>query len=131
VILQDGQSRLRLQLLVVEGHQIGLRFLDFEVHLLGQLLHILDLLELFLVDLDHAFLLFDLCLFLQLRNFIIQQQLASLILLVLAEIAIQVDLGAFKLEQLFLVLFLLGSVVLGKPDLLRRIVLHCLSRHVL
>ena len=57
VVLQDSESRLRLKLLVIERHQVGLSLLDFEVHLLSQLLDILDLLKLGLVDANHAFTL--------------------------------------------------------------------------
>ena len=34
MVLQYGQSRLRLQLLIIQSHQIGLRLLDFILHFL-------------------------------------------------------------------------------------------------
>ena len=43
MVLQDGQSRLSLELLIIERHQVSLSLLDFKVHLLSQLLDVLDL----------------------------------------------------------------------------------------
>ena len=56
MILQNSQSCLSLKLLVVQGHQVSLSLLDFEVHLLCQLLYILNLFKLGLVDPNHALL---------------------------------------------------------------------------
>ena len=57
VVLQDGQSGLRLELFIIECHQVCLSFLHLEIHLLGEFLHVLDLLKLSFVDPDHAFAL--------------------------------------------------------------------------
>lgn len=65
MVLQDGQSRLSLELLIVERHQVSLSLLDFKVHLLSQLLDVLDLLELCLVDANHAFAFLSLVLHLK------------------------------------------------------------------
>lgn len=51
MILQDGQVRGRLQLLVVHGEQVGLRLLDVEEHLFSQLLCLLNPVKFLLVDL--------------------------------------------------------------------------------
>jgi len=72
VVLQDSESRLRLKLLVIECHQVGLSLLHFEVHLLCQLLHVLDLLELGLVDANHALTLISLILYFELSDFSLQ-----------------------------------------------------------
>lgn len=57
VVLQDRESSLRLQLLVVQGHKVRLSFLHFEVHLLGKFLDVGDLIELLLIDFNHALFL--------------------------------------------------------------------------
>lgn len=54
MILKDSQSRGGLELLVVESHQIGLRFFDFKVHLLLDFLDCLNLVALSVVNLNHA-----------------------------------------------------------------------------
>ena len=51
MILEDGQVRRRLQLLVVHGEKVRLRLLDVEQHLLSKLLRLLDPIKLFLIDL--------------------------------------------------------------------------------
>lgn len=51
MILQDGQVRGRLQLLVVHGEQVSLRLLDVEEHLFSQLLCLLNPVKFLLVDL--------------------------------------------------------------------------------
>ena len=51
MILQDGQVRGRLQLLVVHGEQVGLRLLNVEEHLFSQLLCLLNPVKFLLVDL--------------------------------------------------------------------------------
>jgi hypothetical protein len=57
VVLQNSESRGRLQLLVVQGHQVGLRLFDLVIHFLLDLLNGLDLVTLAIVHLDHALLL--------------------------------------------------------------------------
>jgi hypothetical protein len=51
MVLQNRQSRSRLQLLIVHGKQIGLSLLDIKQHLLPQLLRLLDPLKLLLLHL--------------------------------------------------------------------------------
>ena len=68
VILEYGESCLSLELFIVEGHQVRLSLLDLEVHLLSQLLHVFNFLELSLIDLNHAFLLLLLVLDLKCRD---------------------------------------------------------------
>lgn len=46
IVLEDGKSRARLQLLIVEGEQVGLGLLYLEQHFLAHLLNGLDLLTL-------------------------------------------------------------------------------------
>ena len=54
MVLQDGQVRRRLQLLVIHRQKIRLRLLNIEEHLFAQLLSLLDAVELLLVDLFEA-----------------------------------------------------------------------------
>ena len=51
MVLEDGQVRRGLQLLVVHGEKVRLRLLDVEEHLLAKLLRLLDPIQLFLIDL--------------------------------------------------------------------------------
>ena len=81
MILQDCKSRLCLQLLVIECHEVGLGLLDLEVHLLRQLLNILNLFKLFLVNLNHARLLLVLELLLQSCDLVLHIILRLLVLL--------------------------------------------------
>ena len=68
VILENGETCLSLELLIVESHEVRLRLFDLEVHFLSQLLYVFDFLELSLVDLDHAFLLLGLVLYFESRD---------------------------------------------------------------
>lgn len=57
VVLQYGQTRCRLKLLVVEREQVGLGFLDFEKHLFSELLCGPDLFALHFAELQLLLLL--------------------------------------------------------------------------
>lgn len=54
MVLQNGQVRRSLQLLVVHGEQVCLGLFDVKEHLLSQLFCLLDAIELLLVDLLKA-----------------------------------------------------------------------------
>lgn len=57
MVLEDGQARSSVQLLIVESHQVGLGFFYLVVHFLTQFLNSVDLCTLTIVDFDHSFLL--------------------------------------------------------------------------
>ena len=76
--MQDGQSGLRLELFIVKSHQVCLRFFHLEVHLFGEFLHVLYLLEFSFVDPDHAFTLLLLLLDLQV-SYLLQDALFALL----------------------------------------------------
>ena len=113
MILQDGEACLCLKLLVVESHKIGLRLLNLEVHLLRQFLDILNLLELFLVDLNHARLLFIFELLLQGCNHILHVILGGLVLLCREQPLVNALPLCSCILQLLLKVFAALSDVLG------------------
>ena len=133
VVLQDGQSCLCLKLFIVEGHQISLRFLHLEVHLLRQLLHVLDLLELGLVDLDHAFALLLLVLDFQVRNLLQHAFFAILEFFVLDNEGLKNFNLLLVIVVHLLVLFLLHLMILVVVDFVVRIsvqlLLSCRLQH--
>ena len=54
VVLQDSESRLSLQLLIIECHKVCLGLFDFIVHLFSQLFDVLDMLKFSLVNSNHT-----------------------------------------------------------------------------
>ena len=116
VVLQDGQSSLCLKLFIVESHQISLRFLHLEVHLLRQLLHVLDLLELGLVDLDHAFALLLLVLDFKVGNLLYHGVFASLKFFILDLVGFKDTNLRFVVLDHLLVLLQLRLMILIVPD---------------
>ena len=116
VVLQDGQSCLRLELFIVEGHQVSLRFLHLEVHLLRQLLHVLDLLKLSLVDPDHAFALLLLVLDFKVGNLLDHGVFASLQFFIFDLVGFKDTNLRFVVLDHLLVLLQLRLMILIVPD---------------
>ena len=107
-----------------------MRLLDFKVHLLCELLDILDLLELFLVDLNHACLLLCLELDLKVTNLSLHFVFADLHCLLLSQPHHDAVNLSFQIITLFLVLLAQLANLVGLLLLLLLVLLLQVGGHL-